>query len=420
MSFPTPFNEAARIRSLHAFGILDSEPERAFDLLTGLARTHFDVPIALISLVDESRQWFKSAPGLGAQGTSRDVAFCAHAILSDRPLVVRNALEDARFADNPLVCDDPKIRFYAGAPLITSDGFRVGTFCIIDVVPRYDFAEGDGAALQDFARLAVELMQLRRRAGRPAVVGTDSAIVADAQKDLFAIVAHEIRSPMAALTGLVRAFADEAFGPLGNARYRQCSALMAETADYIIDVADRMLDFARLRTGDVAIEENEIVVSTLFAATNRMTRHMQAERDVSLSLSDGAGAATVIADRNLVLQMLINLVGNAIKYGPEGATVSLGVEAAERGGLALIVSDCGPGMSAEEIGAAIQPYARLVQKDEEDPGGVGIGLPLVKRLIEAHGGRLELRSAVGVGTAARLVFPGYRIRSRPLTPKDAA
>jgi len=420
MSFPTPFNEAARLRSLHALRILDSAPEQAFDLLTGLARSHFGVPMALISLVDEDRQWFKSAAGLDISETPRDVAFCAHAIVSERSLVVENALADPRFAENPLVTDDPKIRFYAGAPLITADGFRIGTFCVMDLVPRHDFADAHCAALADFARLAVELMDLRRQGQRHAATRSGEDIAVDAQMDLFSIVAHEIRSPMAALTGLVRAVADEAFGPVENNRYLQCTALMVEAADYLMQVTDRMLDFARLRTGDVAIKEEVVAIPQLFDATQLMTRHLQEEKQVSLSIDTRSGDAALLADRGLTLQMLINLVGNAIKYGPPGATVALSAERTDNGCLALVVADSGRGMSSEEIGAALKPYGRLVQPGQDDPGGMGIGLPLVKRLIEAHGGRLDVRSAVGVGTVARLVFPAYRVRSAPMSPKDAA
>jgi len=420
MSFPTPFNEAARLRSLRAFRILDTEPEQAFDLLTGLARTQFRTPIALISLVDESRQWFKSADGLAAAETSRDVAFCAHAIITGQPLVVENALADPRFADNPLVTDDPKIRFYAGAPLVTSDGFRVGTFCVIDLIPRYDFTDDDRNALADFARLAVELMELRRRAeGDPATADAEE-IAVEAQMDLFSVVAHEIRSPMAALTGLVRAFADQAFGPMENDRYRQCSTLMAETADYLMQVTDHMLDFARLRAGDVAINEEVVKVADLLMAANRMTGHMQEEKNTTLAVGTRGDGLSLLVDRGLTLQMLTNLVGNAIKYGPNDATVSLSAERSDHGGLAVVVVDSGRGMSADEIGAALKPYRRLNHPGEQDPGGIGIGLPLVKRLIEAHGGRLDVRSAVGVGTVARIVFPAYRVRSAPASPKDAA
>ncbi|NIV76045.1 MAG: GAF domain-containing protein, partial [Gammaproteobacteria bacterium] len=131
-----PENEAERIRSLRRCSILDTEPEERFDRYTRIAAGLFNVPIALVSLIDTERQWFKSRHGLEATETHRDMAFCAHAILGDDVLHVPDALQDARFADNPLVTRDPRIRFYAGIPLTLADGSRAGTLCLLDHRPR--------------------------------------------------------------------------------------------------------------------------------------------------------------------------------------------------------------------------------------------------------------------------------------------
>lgn len=131
-----PLDEEERINTLKHILVLDTAPEQRFDILTKYAGELFEVPIALVSLVDSDRQWFKSRYGLDATETPRDISFCGHAILESEPLVVNDTLDDPRFADNPLVASDPKIRFYAGAPLHMKNGMRVGTFCIIDRVPR--------------------------------------------------------------------------------------------------------------------------------------------------------------------------------------------------------------------------------------------------------------------------------------------
>lgn len=148
-----PENEAQRIENLHSLNILDTAAEERFDRLTRLATQVFNVPIALVSLVDKNRQWFKSCIGLDATETGRDISFCGHAILTYAPLVVEDALKDPRFADNPLVTGEPKIRFYAGFPLVYPDGTKLGTFCIIDKKP-HEFSDKDIRNLVDLAKLA--------------------------------------------------------------------------------------------------------------------------------------------------------------------------------------------------------------------------------------------------------------------------
>lgn len=156
---PLPPNESARLALLRALQLLDSDPEEIFDRVTRLLARVLDVPIALVSLIDSERQWFKSRCGLDASETSRDLAFCAHAILDTKPLVVADAREDLRFFDNPLVTDGPKIRFYAGVPLFSAEGLGLGTLCAIDTKPR-QLSPEDLAALIDCADIVRrELLQ---------------------------------------------------------------------------------------------------------------------------------------------------------------------------------------------------------------------------------------------------------------------
>ena len=145
-----PSNEAERARALQRLNILDTQAEERFDRLTRIAMRMFDVPIALVSLVDSNRQWFKSCLGLPVTETPRDISFCGHAILGDEIFIINDASQDPRFADNPLVTGAPNIRFYAGRPIRTLRGFKIGTLCLIDSKPR-TFSDKDIQDLDDLA-----------------------------------------------------------------------------------------------------------------------------------------------------------------------------------------------------------------------------------------------------------------------------
>ena len=162
MSVPPLQQEKKRLNVLWQYEVLDTVPEELFDDLTELAARICEAPIALISLVDEKRQWFKSRIGTTVTETSRDISFCAHAIRQSDLFIVPDATKDERFFKNPLVTSDPKIRFYAGAPLITPDGYALGTLCVIDKVPR-ELRPDQKHALVILARHVVSQLELRRR-----------------------------------------------------------------------------------------------------------------------------------------------------------------------------------------------------------------------------------------------------------------
>lgn len=183
MKAMVPANEAQRLRTLHAYNVLDTLPEQAYDDITFLASRICGTPIALVSLVDEDRQWFKSRVGLDATQTPRDVAFCAHAINTPEELfIVSDAREDSRFADNPLVTDAPSIRFYAGAPLVTRTGMPLGTLCVIDRVPR-TLSPEQTESLRALSRQVMAQLDLARSLAALTIAMAESRRYSDQLED---------------------------------------------------------------------------------------------------------------------------------------------------------------------------------------------------------------------------------------------
>jgi GAF domain-containing protein len=212
---PLPPDEADRLRALQRYGVLDTPAEEAFDELVHLAASICGVPTALVSLVDAERQWFKARFGFQPHSTPRDVSFCAHAILRADVLVVEDAHADVRFEDNPLVTRAPFIRFYAGAPLVTRDGFRIGTLCVIDSRPR-TLGREQGLALRTLAHQVLAQLELRRLAH-------ESTRVAQT-------IQHELRTPLTAILGCLALLASGTVGGL-NAEAREAVAVVERNTE---------------------------------------------------------------------------------------------------------------------------------------------------------------------------------------------
>lgn len=193
---PRPKNEKQRLKVLWEYAVLDTVPEEVFDDLTELAARICEAPIALITLVDENRQWFKSKVGVTLNETSRDISFCAHAINQPDLFIVPDATRDERFSQNPLVTTSPKVRFYAGAPLITPDGYALGSLCVIDTVPR-ELRPDQKQGLRILARHVVTQLELRRRSRELAAARKERARIQnqlkEVQTELARAQAHLLR-----------------------------------------------------------------------------------------------------------------------------------------------------------------------------------------------------------------------------------
>ncbi len=377
-----PQNESIRLADLRSFDILDTVAEEAYDAITYLAAEICDVPIALISIVDKERQWFKSRVGLDATETHRDLAFCAHAIREPSSLlIVPDASADPRFSTNPLVTDDPSIRFYAGAPLVSPAGNALGTLCVIDREPRVLTGEQEKA----LAALSIQVMALLelRRTVRDLERKQREVKAATAQRDSFmATVSHEIRGPLTAVIGyveLLRAGLPE------EERAEALASVAREAADveYLIEdlLVSARAEADSLRVVAVPVRLDAQIAQVLEGLDGAVTAGVD-------TVVEGCRA---IGDPARVRQIIRNLVTNAFRYGGDSITVD-----ARRSGkwCLLTVSDDGPGIAAADRELVFEPFKQAAD-GRDVSASVGLGLPISRLLAERMGGSLTYRFESG-------------------------
>ncbi|PIQ27079.1 hybrid sensor histidine kinase/response regulator [bacterium (Candidatus Blackallbacteria) CG17_big_fil_post_rev_8_21_14_2_50_48_46] len=404
MNAPLPSNEAERLENLYHYQILDTLEEQVWNDLALLASQICQTPIAAVSFVDRDRQWFKAVTGLAVKETSRDLAFCAHAILQNRPLIVENALEDPRFAENALVLEEPLLRFYAGAQIESKEGFILGALCVIDRVSR-ELTSQQVFALQALSRQVTALLDLHVRARELKQEKERAEKFSQAKSEFLSQMSHEFRTPLNAIIGFSELLLDEADETsLPQNTQADISQILASGQDLLCMVND-LLDLAKIEAGKmkVFIEKIDFPLFLNRVCSALAPLKLKNANELVLELPADLAELSFYTDQQKLKQILFNLLANSLKFTKNGR-VCLRVSADEKQ-IFFSVQDNGIGISAETTANIFGAFSQADETVSAQYGGSGLGLPLSRQFAHILGGEIYVESQVGKGSTFTLSLP---------------
>jgi signal transduction histidine kinase len=389
--------EPQRLAALRAYEVLDTPRETDFDDIAELAAQLCGTPIAAVSLVDSDRQWFKARVGLDVCETAREGSFCTYAMRSTDVLQIPDALADPRFATSPLVLGAPYVRFYAGAPLVSPDGHPLGSLCVIDREPRL-LTPAQRQGLRTLARHVMGQLELRQYA-RSATAANDRLRAADRLKDEFiARVNHELRTPLTSINGYLEALED-GLPPATAATFLD---KIRRNSDRLTSLVDDMLLAAELGARSIRLNRAATDLSDLVREVAAGNQVLAEAKGLRVVVEAGAPVCAY-ADVRRLRQALDRLLLNAVKFTPEG-TITLRVRAV--GGDAIVeVADTGVGFAPGEAAQMFRPFRRGAEAERTEVQGAGLGLSIVREIVEQHGGAVAVHSVPGEGTTVAVTLP---------------
>ncbi|MCW7458086.1 hybrid sensor histidine kinase/response regulator [Leptospira bandrabouensis] len=403
MIAPLPKNETARLSALKGLEILDTPEEEMFDEITKLASMICNVPISLVSLIDETRQWFKSHHGLDTRETPRSLAFCSHAILGDELFVVPNAKLDPRFKNNPLVNEPPNVIFYAGIPLALDDHIKLGTLCVIDNKPR-ELNENQIQMLRLLGKQTIRLLEMRKATERLEIEKLSAERATAAKRDFIAAISHDIRNPLNSLLGMSEMIRETDLDPtiLGYVDH------IKNAGEVILHLVNDTIEISRL-------EENASVSNLewfeLYQCLHILDSFFKTEtrrKQLEFKLQNFTNQNLLIhSDKRKIEKILWNLTSNAVKFTNNGeitCSVSLETKTNENGLLLIEVKDTGPGISPEVKDKLFQKYNQFVPEGCGISGS-GLGLSIVKLSLEELEGTVKVESKLGEGSTFKVSIP---------------
>lgn len=397
--------ETKRLENLYSYDLLDTPEEKEFDALTKLASEICNMPVSLITLLDSERQWFKSKKGTEVGETDRSLAFCNHTILGNEVFEVEDLLADVRFSENPLVTDDPKVRFYAGAPLIDENGFALGSLCVLDVKPG-KLSDWQKEALGTLANEVISRMELRKhRTKLEKLVAKQTEHLLEINKELedknFELqdfiyhASHDLRGPVSSILGMTQLISH----PLTHTQeeiqqYNHMLHNLAVGMDQTIRnlIRSHSLHEHKIQFGEVDL--NEMLQEIRDSYNLRFE-----DVDVVLNLCD----SKVNSDFLLLDIILRNLVHNACNFHPEDSNnkkAEVFTNIADKQ-LHISVKDNGSGIPKKLLDKVHKMFVKAATQNT----GSGLGLYLVSSAVKLLNGSLVISSEVNVGTEVSVSIP---------------
>jgi signal transduction histidine kinase len=391
ISAPKPNNEKARLAELAGYSIIGSKAEKDFDEIVDLASTICETPISLVSLLDEKRQWFKAKRGLTLDETSRDVAFCSHAILEDNILVVNDATKDDRFIDNPLVTGYPNIRFYAGMPLISPNGYKMGTLCVIDNKPR-ELNQTQLYTLEVLSRQVVKQMELHK-------TNLELLRLNEVDKKLLSILAHDLRSPFNSITGVLDLIDQY---NLSYDSFKSMVPSMRQAVNSGLELVANVVDWAvtQFQGKSQPLEGFMVYLLSQQIINNNQPLF---DRKKNIVLNNIDVNHKVFAQKGKVEFVVRNLLLNANKFTYNGKIMIN--SSLKNEDLIIEIKDTGKGISDQIIGDLFSWDKRTTTEGTCGEKGSGLGLPMCKEFIESQGGQIWVESLPGNGTSFYFSLP---------------
>ena len=399
---------------LRSLGLLDTPPEVAFDSVVALASCIAGTPIALVSLVDSHRQWFKARLGLDATETPREDAFCSHAIAQDEVMWVRDAAADPRFSNNPLVIGDPHIRFYAGAPIAVR-GERIGTVCVISDHPRaFDGGLADKLAM--LAVLASNECEHRLSLHEMDDARREASAASRAKSQFLANMSHELRTPLNGVVGVASVLNRSEL----DIDQHEMVELIQASGQNLAALLDDVLDISRIEGDQLELRLGAFSLDDAIQSTLDGFRIAAARKGLSLAF-EGANGKVYLGDSVRVNQIVGNLLSNAIKFTDAGSvTVTLRAEPNSDGDrICIDVSDTGPGFAMDTIERLFDRFEQGDGSLTRRHGGAGLGLSISRSLAEMMGGALVARSAPGEGACFTLSLELQSLEGGHVSPQVA-